>query len=266
MRTLLSTVAGVSMIFWACPALAQSGTGLEFVLKMEIRAIDGAQGAGAAESFAVEQIRRRVLPDGPAEALYVTDGRSVRKTLRGPMLGQASGTVTLIPTGSGQRFVLDDSNRTYYVVPVEDQSASSPPTPDVVVSRTETFETIQGHKARKVVINQRDAFPAPKGPVPPGTPTEMHTEFELWCAVDVRVPDTLTANLNPLARSTAAPSVIRAAATACPLPLRSRKRYSLMPGYEIVSTITSIRPASPSASLFRVPPDYRQVPPPGAVK
>jgi hypothetical protein len=159
--------------------------------------------------------------------------------------GQASGTVTLIPSGSGQRFVLDDSNRTYYVVPVEDQSASSPPTPDV---------------------NQRDAFPAPQGPVPPGTPTEMHTECELWCAVDVRVPDTLTANLNPLARSTAAPSVIRAAATACPLPLRSRKRYSLMPGYEIVSTITSIKPASPSASLFRVPPDYRQVPPPGAVK
>ena len=63
MRTLLSTVAGVSMIFWACPALAQSGTGLDFfVLRMEIRAIDGAQGAGAAESFAVEQIRR----DGPA--------------------------------------------------------------------------------------------------------------------------------------------------------------------------------------------------------
>lgn len=264
MRTLLSTVAGVSMIFSSFPALAQSGAGLEFVLRMEIRAIDGAHGAGAAESFAVEQIRRRVLPDGPAEALYVTDGRSVRKTLRGPMLGQASGTVTLIPSGSGQRFLLDASNRTYYVARVEDQSASSPATPDVVVSKTETFETIQGHKARKVVITQRDRLP--KGPVPPGTPTEMHTEFELWCAVDVRVPDTLTASLNPLARSAAAPSVIQAAANACPLPLRSRWRYSLMPGYEIVSTITSIKRASPSASLFRVPPDYRQVPPPVAGK
>ena len=66
-----------------------------------------------------------------------------------------------------------------------------------MVSKTETFETIQGHKARKVVITQRDRLAVPKGPVPPGTPTEMHTEFELWCAVDVRVPDTLTANLTP---------------------------------------------------------------------
>jgi hypothetical protein len=49
---------------------------------------------------------------------------------------------------------------------------------------------------------------------------------------------------------------------ACPFPLQQSMRMSMMPGYAIVSTVTSATEASPAPDLFKVPADYKEVPAP----
>lgn len=246
-------LVAILMSAFAVPAhasepAAQRAAGLQFVLKVEMRPTDKKATGEPYSGFA--------LPTKGAEIEYVTDGRAVRSTLRGEMVGTTDGTVTLALPGEAVRHVLHPGRRTVESRPVV---APQPPagTFDSSVAATRVSDTYEGHRVRKFLVSYRQfATPRDQRARPKTDAATQTVEIELWCSTEFRVPPALTSMTNG-ALSFLTPTDARQFATACPLAIRTMVRMSSSPGYETVSTISSIRRVSPDPELFRIPKGYR---------
>lgn len=252
----------------AIPLAAQSTGGMRYVMKMELQQLSGeaAQGGNPMAAMMVEQLKQMVFPQGPVEMEFLTDGQSVRTEMRAQMATMPKGAIVLYPAGQTDGYVLNTAEKTYYVMKPP-QAPVLPggmtlPKPEIAVKPTGTFETIVGHKAEKVTIAWRMAMPIPEGAeLPPGMPTEVTMDIENWCASDLKIPSGAMRMMSGMAQSMPGFG-LEDIAKACPFALRSTMRMSMMPGYAIVSTVTSTSDASPAADLFKVPPDFKEVPAP----
>ena len=247
---------------------AQSSSGLRFVMKMELQPVTGGdqQAANPMTAMIADGFKKTVLPEGSVEMEFVTDGQSVRTEMHGSMATLAKGSVILYPAGQTDGYVLNPTEKTYYVLKVP-QAPTLPagmtlPKPEISVKPSGTFETIVGHRAERVNISFRMPIPVPEGvDLPPGMPTELTMDIENWCATDLKMPATAMRLMGGAAQSMPGfglDEMIKA----CPFALRSRMRMSMMPGYEILSTVTSATDASPSPDLFKLPAGFKEVPAP----
>ncbi len=258
-------VAALSAIVLSAQPAAR---GMRYVMKMELQQVGGgeAQPANPMAAMAADAFKKMVLPEGAIEMEFLTDSQSVRTEMRGQMSTLAKGSIVLYPAGQTDGYVLNPAEKTYYVLKMPQMPAPPAgmalPKPEISVKASGTFETIVGHRAEKVNISWRMAIPVPEGvQPPPGVPTEFTMNIENWCTSDLVPPASAMRLMGSVAQSM--PGLgLDELGKACPFPLRSRMRTSLMPGYEIVSTVTTASDASPSPDLFKVPAGYKEVPPP----
>jgi len=260
--------AALLAIIAAIGLSAQStGGGMRYVMKMELVQIgDAQQASNQMAAMAINMFKQTVLPDGSVEMEMLTDGQSLRTEMRGQMATLPKGAIVLYPAGQTDGFVLNPQEKTYYVMkppqaPVLPGGMAMPKA-EIAVKPSGTFETIAGHKAEKVVIAWRMPMPVPEGvELPPGMPTELTMDIENWCASDMKIPSGATRMMSGMAQ--AMPGFgLEEIAKACPFAMRSTMRMSMLPGYAIVSTVTSTSDASPAPDTFKVPADYKEVPAP----
>ncbi len=244
---------------------AQS-TGSEFVSRLELREVAGAPAsANQMSTMMVDMFKKMVLPEGPVDVKLITDGQSVRTEMNGTMATLTKGSIVLYPAGQADGYVIDPAAKTYYVLKV--QAPQMPagvtlPKPEVSVKRSGTFDTIAGHRAEKVDIGWRMAMPIPEGmEPPPGMPTDFSMDIENWCATDIKMPSSAMQMFGGVAQSMPGFG-LEELTKACPFALKSRMRMSMLPGYELVQTVTSAKDATPSPDLFKVPAGYKEVQPP----
>jgi len=248
------------------PLVAQSTGGMRYVIRMELQ--QGAE-AGAGNQMAAmiaQQIKQTVFPEGAAEMEFVTDGQSVRTEIRAPMATLPKGAIVLYPAGQTDGYVLNAAEKTYYVMKPPQMPAlpggMTMPKPEIAVKPSGTFQTMVGHKAEKVTITWRIAMPVPEGvELPAGMPTELTMDIESWCANDIKIPPGAMRMMGSAAQSMPGFG-IEDIMKACAFPLQQSIRMSMMPGYAIVSTVTSASEASPAPDMFKVPADYKEVPAP----
>jgi hypothetical protein len=226
--------------------------GVELVVKVEARRL-----AGQDVSEQTARIIDQMLPDGNAELRFVTDGRAVRCTLSGRMFGD-DGTIRLLPHGSSDLHVLNPNNRTYRLEP-ENWRLFAGQKSEFEFQRTGTPKTILGYEAHRVIGAYRVDVPPFEGAVHQFV-REVHAEIDNWCTAGLRVPAAMAKMMDMAQRwiGSGDPQY-RQYREACPLPLQSSVRLSLFPGFEIVSTMQSIRQLSEiPPGAFRLPDGYRQ--------
>jgi hypothetical protein len=260
----------VAVVASASVLSAQSTTGLRLVMKMELQEVvtSGAPPAAANSMTAMmgDMFKKMLLPEGAAEMEFLTDGQSVRTEMHGTMGTLAKGSVILYPVGQTDGYVLNPGEKTDYVLKMP-QAPTLPagmtlPKPEISVKPSGTFEIIAGHRAERVNISFRMPIPVPEGvDLPPGMPTELTLDLENWCATDLKMPAAAMRLLNGVAQSMPGFGLDEMA-KACPIAMRSRMRMSMMPGYELVTNITSASEASPSPDMFSLPAGLKEVPPP----
>jgi hypothetical protein len=246
---------------------AQSSSGLRFVMKMELQQVTGGdqQAANPMTAMVADMFKKTILPEGSVEMEFMTDGQSVRTEMHGSMATLAKGSVVLYPAGQTDGYVLNPTEKTYYVLKPPQvptlPAGMTLPKPEISVKPSGTFETIVGHRAEKVNISFRMPIPVPEGvDLPPGMPTELTLDTN-WCATDLKMPATAMRLMGGVAQSMPGFGLDEMV-KACPFALRSRMRMSMMPGYEILSTVTSASDASPSPDLFKLPAGLKEVPAP----
>jgi hypothetical protein len=244
------TTAVVVLI--ACLGVMQGHTapsGVELIVRVEARRL--------ADQDVTEQTTRIIesqLPAGGAEVKYLTDGQAVRSTISGRMFGFENGTVRLVPHGSSDVYVLNPTDRTYYLLPGNWRPFGGQK-PEFHFQPTRQFKTILGYKARHVTGWYR--VDAPPFPGQRQYVHEVRADIDDWCVSTLRIPDAMTRMMDLAQRLLGgADNVYKGV---CPLTLESTVKTSVLPGYEIVSRTQSIRPSRLPPGTFRLPDGYRQV-------
>ncbi len=271
MRKTMFAGAAAAVVLSAVLVAAQSAPAgnTRYVMKMELQPIAGQAppDADSMSSMMVGMLKKTMMPEGSVEMEFVTDGQSARTEMHNAMAMMPKGTVILYPAGQSDGYVLNVADKTYYVLKMPNAPVLPPgvtlPKPETSVKRSGTFDTIAGVRAEKVNILWRMAMPIPEGAqVPPGVPTELSIDIESWCSADVKMPAAVSRMVNGAEMSMPGMGMDEIL-KACPFAVRSRMRMSMMPGYEIVQTMTSVTGAeAASPDLYKVPAGYKEVPAP----
>lgn len=252
-------------------AAAQPATAQQYVTRLELQKVADApaQDANGMMAMASDMLKKMLLPDGPVEMTTTTDGQSVRAETRGRWMTMPSGAIVLMRAGDKNLgYVLNPAEKTYYALKLPEFPMLPPdmPKPEVGVKASGVFETIAGHRAERVDVSWRIAIPVPEGvEVPPGVPTEIGFQLDLWCAQDIKLRS--PRNLANMEAAGAISAMMPGKAVddltkSCSFPLKERLRFSVMPEYEIRSTVTSIAEVPSSPDLFAIPAGYKEVPTP----
>ena len=239
---------------------------------MEMQKVTGAETPDADNPIAMmgQMVRQMMLPDGVVDMAVATDGQSVRTELHGRWMTMPQNAVLLsLADRANTNYVLDPAARTYYAIKIdavklpELPNGMVLPKPEVSVKPSGTFETIAGYRAEKVDVSWRMALPIPEGvDLPPGMPTDVSLAIEMWCAPDVKMP-AVNGMLTTGAIGQMLPGIgFDQIAKACSFPMRSRVRLSMMPGYEMVTTVTQASQQPPAPDAFTIPAGYKEVPMP----
>jgi hypothetical protein len=254
------------------PVQGDASAGQQFVVKMELQKTAAAPAQEGNNMFAMmgDMLKQTMLPDGTAEMTTTTDGRSVRTELRGRLLTMPSGSIMLAREGApGGGYVLNPADKTYYAVKLDDvkmpelPGGMTMPKPEFSVKSSGTFEVIAGHRAERVDVSWRIAVPVPEGiELPPGFPTEVSLDLEQWCAPDIKLPAAGAVQsigaIGKMLPGMGLDEILKA----CSFPLRSRMRMSVIPGYEMLTSVTSITAVPTPPEMFAIPPGYKEVPMP----
>ena len=218
--------------------------GIQLVVTVEARRL-----AGADVSEQIARIIQTLLPGGRADVTYVTDGKAVRGTPSASVFGFEAGVVKLVPAGSVDVYSLNTGNRTYKVVSGNAKPFNAPV--KFHLQPTGRTKTMLGLNARQVTGWLRvdpPSFPGEQQHI-----SEVRADIDNWCTSTITIPPAMSRMMDIVTRIAGGPPDVQYAGT-CPLALQSSVRVSVLPGYEIVSTVTSLR------HLAQIPPDTFQIP------
>jgi hypothetical protein len=201
------------------------------------------------------RILQSQAPGGSAEVTYVTDGQAVRSTTSGHVFVFDERTVKLVPRGSADVYVLNTSDRTYQVMSGNSRLFGTQE-PQLHFQSTGRSKAMLGHNARQVTGWHRvelPPFPGEQQHV-----RELRADIDNWCISTLEIPAAMSRMMDITQRWFGLTNVQYD--QACPLPLQSAVKVSILPGYEIVSTTQSIRRLSQlPPHTFQIPAGYRQV-------
>lgn len=235
-------------------AFAQAHSGLEVVVKVEARRL-----AGEPASELVSRALANGFPEGAVTETYLTDGRAVRGSASGPIFGRTAASILLAPgEDSHVVYVLNLADQTYRRVP-ETRAGRIAGNPQVAIEATGEYRTMFGYQARKVRASVQWTGLTDDAPLNGQRGLQVRADFENWCATEPSVPAAMATMMDVMRRLFGGFAVAAQYRERCPLPLESALRVSVLQGFEIVSTVQSIRRTRPSPDLFRIPPTYREI-------
>lgn len=254
MKDIIAVFLALSSI--ALLSAQSGGPGLQVVVEVEARRVAGQDVTEQSARIFASQ-----FPDGKAQMEFLTDGQAVRSTVSGTVFGLENGTVRLVPRGSSQLYVLNPSNRTYYLARTN-WGTFAGSRPEVNVGRPGGSKRILGYPAQRVTVSYRQMVKVPKQEgSQEQTTREVRIDLDNWCTRALKVPSAMARMMDMMQRF--AGGEFQYSET-CPMALESVARVSVLPGYEIVLSTQSIRRLSRiSANVFQLPGGYRRVDPDG---
>ena len=229
MRVTLAT----TLVFALSTSAAQAD--LRYTTRMEVRRTPTAVPDTAPELSAV---LGALMPSG--ETRIFMRAQSMR-------IEQGNGAArTVVLTRPDGQFVLYPASQTYLRMPAlrNDAARAQPPAP--LFRRTGEFATILGLRAERVLVTMTIAFP---GAPPPGVPSSMTLEGELWLtdaySAEARGLQTLMGAVAPKGGPEG-------------MVLRQVLRNAQM-GYEMEMQVTELVEGPLDPALFEIPAGYRRV-------
>jgi hypothetical protein len=221
---------------------------LRYVARLEVRSLPSAETlAGMARMAAIMMLNQ--LPRGEAITFINDTGARVEIRESGGAMARV-GTVMLARDAA--MLVLDAANRTYWTLPAPPPVLFTPGLePDVRYTRTGDFATVAGVRTERVTFTMSAALPFTP---PPGFPTRIATEGELW------VTDRFKSYGAVMTRTLRALGTLLAGAPEG-MVVRHITRSAQF-GYEVEYTVSDLLETPLSADLFEIPESFRKVPTP----
>lgn len=221
---------------------------LRYVARLEVRSLPSAETlAGMARMAAVMMLNQ--LPRG--ETITFINDTAARVEIREAAGVMARAGIVMLARDAAM-LVLDAANRTYWTLPAPPPLLFTPGLePDVRYTRTGDFATVAGVRAERVTFTMSAAVPFT---MPPGFPTRVATDGELW------VTDEFKSYGAIMARTLSALGTLPAGAPEG-MVVRHITRSTQF-GYEVEYTVADLRETPLAAELFEIPDGFRKVPTP----
>ena len=206
-----------------------------------------------------EQIQRSLdslIPGGRAEVRYQVRGDAIRAEIGSDLFGFAQGAVRLLKAGDQTEYVLNPATKTFRKLS-PNAWASDSDRPTIQIRTLPGRRTILGYMTHGIVVTYQQRIRRADLPAPDQAPQDVSVVTENWCTDELVVPSRLVGLIDTASRQ--AQLAGQSVGEHCPLPMLSRSRMSVLPGVEIVSTVTSVDGRAPIAdSQFEIPSDYKE--------
>lgn len=234
---------------------------LKFTLHTELKRVEGV--APTDWSSLVSQLASRIIPPGGVDHVVIVNDKAMRMDQKQEFAGMTAGTVTLFR--DGQQFGMEPSSKTFWKTRPFSESelqAIAANKPDVKVTRSGDFETINGMRAQRVTTVISLKLPSDAlGSTLPGFPAEPSLTFEAWVTDGVPLP----AGFVPLIDQKVLAELGVAQVnnfTDNKFLVRAIAKLNFIPDFEIVMTVKDLSREPVPATLFEIPAGYREIPPP----
>jgi hypothetical protein len=267
-------VVAVAAITCALAAPFAQQPGISAVIRTEVVRVSPAPPAAAAKNAdgspnvagmmaqMGDLFAKMMAPEGKIDMVWMARPGAARTELRNPMLMVPSGSV-LITKGSTVA-VLNPVERTYYEMPAPRlqvpgaPAGADAPKPEVTVTPTGKTDRLLGHPVERVDISVRMPMPGRRrDAMPAGAPTDITMTMESWETADfgTAVDPALMASFQGLMASAGIDKIVRPGR----FPMKFIGRMSIMPGYEIRTTVLEVTQKALAADLFEVPSGFKKV-------
>ena len=258
MKKALTALLFVMLI--AAPLRAE----LRYTMRMDMKKSDTAPAApNPMMAMMAEQMMKQMLPNGSSEMTYIIGEKGARMEFTQAAMGQAAGSVN-IAKPDGTLYVLDPQNKTYWKGTIDAAAAQMKAAgiaPEVTANKTGHSDTIAGVKCDVITFEWKMPLPIPeqaRASLPPDFPSELKmngdscttAEFGKYAAMVKRGSGGMMTAMG-LDKVAQGGIIVR--------------QTLQMLGYEMTSVVTKISEETVDQSLFDVPADYKEVPPPAGM-
>ena len=242
--------ACLSLVMAASPAAAE----LRYTTHIETRKAQTTQPVDPMLGMIGAMLAAR-LPAGDMTMIVGVAGTRVEfASGLGPV---PAGGVLLLRTGS--TVVMNPADRTYWTAPAPRTTLPGGVVPTVNSKRTGEFSTVSGVRAERVTFDLSMNLPLPAGvQLPPGIPTTFTMDGEMWVADQFKA---YSSSLNAIT-NTLFPGMGIGGLAPDGLIVQQVTRSPMFGGNELVITVSNVMEEPDTASLFQIPPDYKEVPMP----
>jgi hypothetical protein len=237
---------------------------LRYTMRMEMNKSESAPPApNPMLGMMAEQMMKQMLPNGASEMTYIIGEKGARMEFTQAAMGQAAGSVN-IAKPDGTLYVLDPQAKTYWKGTIDAAAAqlkAAGISPEVTANKTGHSETIAGLKCDVIAFEWKMPLPIPeeaRASLPPDFPSELKmsgdscttSEYPKYAAMVRRGSGGMMSAMG-LDKVAQGGIIIR--------------QTMQMLGYEMKSIVTKISEESVDQSVFDVPADYKEVPPPAGM-
>lgn len=269
------TLVAVAAIASAVIVPAAQETGVSALIRMEMvrvapapppaaaRNPDGSPNVAALLAQMGDMAAKMIAPEGKVEMRWMARAGVARTELLNPMLMMPTGTILL--TKGSTVMVLNPVEHTYYETPAGGrrmpgvQPGAEGSKQEVTVTPTGKTGTLLGHRVERVDIVVRIPLPSRSASTPPGVPTDTTMTLESWETSELGAIDpALVVSFQGFLAAAGMDKAVRPGH----FPLKSIARLSMMPGYEIRTTVLEVAQKPLEAGLFEVPAGFKKIDPP----
>ena len=240
---------------------------LKYTTHMEIKKSDAPPaGLNPRIGMMADSIMKQLVPEGAADIIYMIGEKGARVEYAQAAMGQPAGAISLARP-DGTLIVMNPKDKTYWKSTSQALTAkvqaSGMPTPEVTTKRTGRFETVAGIKCEMVEFDWKLPLPIPeqaRASLPPDFPTSIAMKGDSCTSVDQyqKYAEIAAKSAGPMMSVMGLDKIAQGGI--------SLRQTMQMMGYEMRSAVTSIGEETVAETLFDIPADYKEVPPPTAGK
>jgi len=249
----------VTIVVLAGALVAPLSAELKYTTRIEMRASSTPNLTPADPMMEMigNMVTEMIVPAGGIEVSVIEGARGARVEYSKAYLVIPAGAVSLLrPDGS--MVVLNPADKTYWKLAADASALPAGMVPKVTTKRTGEFADVAGVRSERVTLDLRIAIPVPDGvQLPPGMPTELTMAGDIWIADKFKTSNKSAGIALGGLGQFGLDKVLNGG-----MPMRSVIRSPLFPGKEIETVVTKIGEEAAAASLFEIPADYKEVPPP----
>jgi hypothetical protein len=255
------------VVLLAVGASASVRAELKYTMHVELKKVESATPpANPMLAMMGDMLGQQLLPDGPADVIYIIGEKGTRAEFSKAAMGQPEGTIVLaLPDGT--MTVLNTKEQTYWKATLEAatgavQAAGFKPT--TTAKRTGEFATVAGVRCERVAVDMKLDLPIPeamRASLPPGFPTSLAMDGETCVTTEQFQKYAELAAKNKAVDILSAMGLDKLMQSG--IVLRQTIRLS---GIEMESVVTAIGEEDVAPALFSIPADYKEVPSPLPIK
>jgi len=246
-------------------ALASPVSAGELKYTMHLEAKPAANASNDPMSAMAGGMISQMFPPGGIDQVVVAGDKGMRSEQKQDFGGMKAGFVMLVKP-DGTQYVLDPVAKTYYKMPAMPPEAAAmmaQMNPKVTLGKTGVFETIDGMKCERITMNMTMGIPGmDPSQLPPGVPSELKMTLDMWLSDAVKLPASAAAASMSALKQFGFDQLpeLKKLSSDGRLPV---KTVMSMFGVEMIMTVKDVKTEAVAPTLFEIPKDYKEIPPPG---